>query len=387
MAERVNGVDAARGLAVLGMVLTHVAVAAAGTVPFTVAAGRSAILFGVLAGVSLALATGGPDARVTPRARGRIAVRSALLFALGLGLATVSTGPMVILCTYALLFLLALPALRWRPRALLLTALAWAVVAPAVSFLLRSAFPSDTAGGSVSPGDLTSWAAAGDAAVRLLLTGAYPVLTWVPFVLVGLAIGRLDLRAAAVRIRVAFAGLGAAVAGYGGSRLALDVLGGRAAIRAALAPIAAQTGVPVDQLTAVLEQGALGTTGTITPAFLLVATPHSGTTFEILGSAGVAAMIIAGACALPSRVLVPLSAVGRLAASVYVLHIVAIALLDGLAPGWNGRPSTAFVATAVFAAVILVVALLWRHRRGPVEWVLHTLPEAVVRPRRAAVAA
>jgi hypothetical protein len=374
MAHRVIGVDAARGLAVLGMVLTHVAVSAVGTVPFELASGRSAILFGVLAGVSLALATGGADPQGL--ARGRIAVRALLLFVLGVGLAAVSTGPMVILSSYAVLFLLVLPVLRWRPMPLLLTAAVWAVAAPVVSFVLRSAFPSDTAGGAVSPGDLTSWTSAGDAAVRLLLTGAYPVLTWVPFVLVGLAIGRLDLRSAQVRVRIAMGGLGAAVAGYGGSLLALDVLGGRAAITAALAPLAERMQVPLDQLAALMDQAAMGTTGTLTPAFLLVSTPHSGTTFEILGSSGVAAMIIAGACAMPGRALAVPAAVGRLAATVYAGHIVAIAVLDTGVEGWNARPWPAYLA--VVAAIVLV-AWVWRNRRGPVEWVLHTVPASLTR--------
>ena len=59
-AGRVVGVDAARGLALLGMVSVHVLPATDGdggeSLAYAVASGRSAALFAVLAGVGLALA-------------------------------------------------------------------------------------------------------------------------------------------------------------------------------------------------------------------------------------------------------------------------------------------------------------------------------------------
>ena len=37
---------------------------------------------------------------------------------------------------------------------------------------------------------------------ELLLTGYYPVATWLPYLLVGMVLGRLDLRSAATATRV-----------------------------------------------------------------------------------------------------------------------------------------------------------------------------------------
>ena len=55
--------------------------------------------------------------------------------------------------------------------------------------------------------------AAGLAMFFLLFTGYYPAAVWLAFVLVGLAVGRLDLRAA--RVRAGLVGGGAAAAALG----------------------------------------------------------------------------------------------------------------------------------------------------------------------------
>jgi uncharacterized membrane protein YeiB len=131
----------------------------------------------------------------------------------------------------------------------------------------------------------------------------------------------------------------------------------------------------------------LGTTGTLTPAFLLVDTPHRGTTFEIVGSTGVAVAVLAVCLALAERggrvtaaVLAPFAAVGALAASLYAAHIAVIALLDGGVPSWRDAPWT---GTALFLAGAIVIAVLWRRLigRGPVEWLLHTLSTLAGNPR------
>ncbi|WP_433273774.1 DUF418 domain-containing protein [Pseudonocardia xinjiangensis] len=389
--RRLRGLDAARGLAVIGMIVVHVSGGAplggglGGTV-FGIAEGRSAILFAVLAGVSLGLLSGGRRGLAEHRAgtreqrdRTRIAVRAVLLFVLGVALAAISSGPIVILSYYAVLFALALPLLWLRPGALLAWAAGWALVGPQVSFLLRTKIHTDELGGAVAPVDLTSWGAAGDAVLRLLLTGTYPVATWMPFVLAGLAIGRLDLRSAAVRARLAIAGVAAAVIGYGGSWLAVDVLGGREALIAALAPLATQVHLSPEQLVELTTSSSMGTSGTLTPAFLLVDAPHSGTTFEVIGSTGVAVAVLALCLMLAERGRVtaavewPLAAAGAMAATIYAGHIAVMALLTAAVPSWQQQQP--WLATVLFVVVAILLALAWRRLigRGPVEWVLHTV--------------
>src|SRR6185503_12411768 len=66
----------------------------------------------------------------------------------------------------------------------------------------------------------------GESMVQFLLTGGYPVLTWMPFVFAGMALGRLELTAVATRIRLAIIGPALVVIGYGGSWIALRLFGG-----------------------------------------------------------------------------------------------------------------------------------------------------------------
>ena len=63
-ARRILGVDAARGVALIGMMSIHIAPAigtdGSTSTTYLIASGRSAALFALLAGVGLALASGGP---------------------------------------------------------------------------------------------------------------------------------------------------------------------------------------------------------------------------------------------------------------------------------------------------------------------------------------
>src|SRR5699024_9990134 len=155
-----------------------------------------------------------------------IAVRAVLLFVLGMALTQLGAPMMVILSFYGLYFLLVLPVLKWRPVVLAALAALWAIAGPLLSFLVRIPLQDAAGGGAIAFTDLTTTADAGSAVLRLFLTGAYPVLTWMPFVLAGLAIGRLDLRSSQVRRWLGGTGVVLAGLGYGTSWIALYLLGG-----------------------------------------------------------------------------------------------------------------------------------------------------------------
>src|SRR4051794_37316833 len=250
---RIVGLDVARALAVFGMFGAHVGVVAddVGFSPATwpgVVNGRPSILFAVLAGVSVALLSG----RTTPvagddlvRARMRILVRAAWVFAIGGVLEALGTDIDVILGVYGVLFVLALPFLRWRPRRLFLAAGVLAVVTPPIVLALTHVVEANDA--SDRP------------FVSLALTGNYPALIWWTFILVGLGVGRCDLAATGVRIRLLTAGAALALLGYGGGWLSTQWwTGGR--------PIDDDFSERLDAWDPVRLTGAV---------------PHSGTTFEI----------------------------------------------------------------------------------------------------------
>ena len=180
------------------------------------AAGRASALFAVLAGVGVALSTGGrtPPARGRPHAAAAagLLVRGALVALVGLALVELDPPVAVILAYYGLLFWLATPLLRLRARTLGVLAAVWCVLGPVASHVLRAgreAWPGDQPG-------FAALAAPGELLRELTLTGYYPVLPWLTYLLAGMAVARLDLRSP--RIAAALVGGGAAVAvvGVGG---------------------------------------------------------------------------------------------------------------------------------------------------------------------------
>ncbi|WP_458689144.1 DUF418 domain-containing protein [Nocardia tengchongensis] len=379
--------DAARGIAVFGMFAVHVGPSrqSAGAAWLTVFEGRSAALFAVLAGVSLALMSGGAQPATglaARRALVRIAVRAVLVALLGLALAQLHSGIGIalILTYYGLFFLLALPALWLSARGLALLAAIWAIAGPIESFSLRSQVEEHAFGGSPDFGMFTSWSGLRQVFQMLVLTGTYPALTWMPFIFAGMALGRWGVRALRP-LPVIGVGAGLALLGYGGSWLAQHPLGGRTHLVDLLTRGMSEAGITDFEPGQVIDAAGFGTVSTVSPWWLTVATPHSGTPFEVFGATGVAFLVIGVLLALIPRTgiaLRPLIAAGSCALSLYILQVVAVTVLvpvpdreatalpGGLhGPGWE--------LLALLATGSLVAATLWRHRfrRGPAEWLLH----------------
>jgi uncharacterized membrane protein len=345
---RITGLDLARGLAVIGMMGAHLDLSEdLSWSPSSWQAlvyGRSAALFAVLAGVSIALLSGGArpvSGGALVRARARIMVRAAWVFVIGGLLELLGAPVLVILGVYAVLFVLAVPFLRWPPRRLLLLAAVLAVFAPPVSLLLSQvAVAADAEEGFAS----------------LVLTGAYPALWWVVFVLVGLAVGRLDLSARRVRAVLLVAGAAAAVVGYALGWLSTQLLANGVAY-----PEPADA---YDRMPGWNEESV----GQWDWAWLSGAQPHSGTPFWLLASAGFAVAVIAvclvAADALP-RLSFPIASVGAMALTVYSLHIVVLAIFppDGTYGGF---------VWLLYIVGAIVFAVAWRVvvGRGPVERIL-----------------
>ncbi|MEU8936387.1 DUF418 domain-containing protein [Streptomyces sp. NPDC048409] len=379
---RLVGIDLARGLAVFGMYAAHVGpdVTVGGPAGFLLetARGRSSALFALLAGFSLVIITGRPrprTGRAGRQARARIVIRAVLVAALGYALTALDTDVDVILSFYGLIFLAVLPLHRLRARTLALVAAAGALVMPQLLYVIRSSIEGGNWADAVIAGDPLARITGTDGFVELLFTGEYPVLTWVPFVVAGMAVARLDLIRPGIRSRLALAGGGLAVFGYGGSWLALRL------VPHALSIVAAATDGGL--ASSAWWSDAVGDPVAHTPpAWLLVAAPHSQTTFSILGNTGVALAVVAGCVTVADRMprlmtlARPVAAVGTMALTMYVLHIVALWFLTDV---WSvpaiedeslrgGLPVLlGFIGTAT------VLAMVWTRlvRRGPLEYLLH----------------
>src|SRR3954447_7935809 len=147
LSRRIRGVDAARGIALLGIMATHIFPlfdkglgqdqTAVPSFVGLVFSGRSSALFAVVAGVSLALLTGGSRphfGRNLLADRAGIAVRALLIGATGLVLGSLDVNIAIILVNYAVLFLCALPFLQLRLPALAWLAAGWILLSPVLAF-------------------------------------------------------------------------------------------------------------------------------------------------------------------------------------------------------------------------------------------------------------
>ncbi|MCX5181500.1 DUF418 domain-containing protein [Streptomyces sp. NBC_00268] len=371
---RLIGLDLARGLAVFGMYAAHIGPDPSVGGPLgwamEVARGRSSALFALLAGFTLVLLTGRPQprtGRAGRQAMGRVLIRSAVLVALGYALTCLDTSVDVILAAYGMVFFLSVPLYRLRADTLAVIAAATALVLPQVLYPLRAAVEGGSWADAVIAHDPLARITDSDGIIELFITGAYPVLTWLPFVIAGMALGRIDLARPGIRAKVGLLGGALAVLGYGGSWLAVHLVpGAQAAVSATTDGGSAASAWWSD---------AVGDPTTSTPDWLLVAAPHSQTTWSILGNTGVGLMVIT-ACLIATEqsarfrwLAAPVIAVGSVSLTAYTGHIIAIKAL-----GIDSLPTfPALLALVCLAAATMLLAVAWKRafRRGPLEYMLH----------------
>ncbi|AZZ56004.1 DUF418 domain-containing protein [Rathayibacter iranicus] len=330
--SRLPGLDVARGLAVLGMLAAHLA-------PIgreMLWDGRSAVLFAVLAGVSIGLMTGGAGRSAEPwRDTASILLRALLVLTLGLALTLLRTPIAVILPHYGLMFAVT-ALLLFLPRVVLAVLVALiAIVGP---LLVDELTISGNRWLAMLPPQESVLAAL----PVTWLTQYYPVPSWLAYVVLGLLIARCNIRSDTTARWLAIGGAAAVVLGYGGGL----ILGGPEAVEA-----------------------------------------HASTTPELVGAGGFAAVVLGASMALTERlpllrrVTAPLAAVGAMPLTIYSVQLVALAVY--LVPyepfdfeAWRSWPLvTAFVLGSVS------FALGWRRLvgQGPLEWLI---ARASLRPRR-----
>ncbi|KLU10111.1 hypothetical protein ABL57_08570 [Kocuria sp. SM24M-10] len=371
------GVDAARGLALIGLIAVHVLpeendATGEPTWSFLLFSGDSAALFALLAGVGLALSTG----RSRPH-RGRelaadrvgLAVRAALIACVGLliGYAMPEDAPADgILLYYGMFFLLALPFLSLGPRTLFAAAGVFAVVAPLLILWLRDSLPEPASSNPTFEHLLTAPTAV---LAQLVLTGTYPALAYLTYILAGMGIGRLDLRATDVQARLAATGTGLAIAAQFVSWILLYAAGGFQRL------VESSPGLDEEAVMEALIWGP-DTDGPDSAWWLVVTTPHMNTPLSIAWSLGVG-MTVLGVLLLASRWirmwLRPLAAMGGMTLTLYSAHLVALS-----SEVHYDEPYLWFLVHLVVAALF---ALMWQTLvgQGPLEKVVGTAVRAVRR--------
>lgn len=373
---RLVGLDVARCVALVGMIAVHTLDerTPSGELSWAhwVAGGRASALFAVLAGVALALVTDRPGGR-SPRSLLAVLVRAGLVASLGLFLGGLDSGLAVILTYYGLLFCLGLPFVALGARSLLLLAGAWAVVAPVVSHVLRAQAwvpPRDFAVPSFASLDEPL-----DLLANLTLTGYYPVLPWLAYLLLGMGLARLDLRDRAVAGRLVVGGLAAAV----GAAVVSRVLLLAPSVREALVRDY-PTGMTSDEVIEQARGGLFGVTPSPGPwQWLLLDAPHSATPFDLVATGGSAALVI-GLCLLLAgalrgwalRGLAVLTGAGAMTLTLYSLHV--LLRTPDLWPPDNGPDAFRWHVLVVLWVGAVFAAL---SVRGPLEWLVRRVTGAV----------
>lgn len=384
--NRLVGLDAARGLALIGMMAAHVGLTTCGltSVPglLNQAHGRSAILFSVIAGFSLGIMSGRTIAHTGEqlvRTRLRLLVRSALLLVLGAALSTFATMVAIILGYYAAWLALAIPVLTWRAPRLFalagLTALIGPLLVQGVPWALSRA--GLTASPVMSDGN--------DALLSFFFTGTYSGALWMAYIYLGLGLSRLDWSRRANLWRLAGAGALCAVLGYAGGWAASAAVGDPDSYHLVSPADPAQCRLedagppqgPDAPSSWTVQSGKEGGGAVADPeppalAQLATAAPHSQTTFEALGSGGTAMVLIAVLQLVGRRarlLLAPLAAVGSMSLTVYCGHIVVI---------WAANNPYDPVDNRFFAAMaggFTVLAMAWFAiwARGPLEHLVHVI--------------
>lgn len=330
--RRLSAIDAARGVALIGMIIVNVGPVTADTVlqrVWLAPYGRASVLFVVVAGISISLLLRPGTAR---RRWLVVGWRSAILIPAGLFLALLPHGVNVILTLYGVLFLVALVVHRLPSWVLLAIVGVFAVIGPLL-------FVGESLDHLGEPRPVLEWSGDPLALLHILFVSRpYPLVVWIVPFLVGMLIGRINLRSRKVQWAMIIAGGIAAVGGVGLSELF----------------------------------SALWGTPDVGYGLLLTGAPHGQMPLWLISSIGSAALVLGLLLRFSdgsSPAITPLVIAGQMALTLYVLHLLLLAAL---------RPDAGFafpqgVAISLFViAVCIGGAILWRQRFavGPLEWAL-----------------
>ncbi len=352
--KRIEGYDFARALAIFGMVIVNykIVMGAEQAGPhwlLDVAGlldGRAAATFVVLAGAGIALMTRRArregDAQGLASHRTRLLKRALFLFVVGL--CYTPLWPADILHFYGIYIAVGALVLAAPDRRLWGLAVAFMSVFVLLLFVLDYERGWDWETLSYSG----FWTVKG--MIRhLFYNGFHPVFPWTAFLLVGMWLGRQDLRDDRLRRRVLLTSLVVAALAEGVSWGLIQTL---------------VPGTPDSDLAA-----------------LFGTEPMPPMPLYLLAGAGTAFVVITGSIALTERFaearwIRPIVSTGRLALTLYVAHVVVgMDTLEALGVLENQSPPFAIGSALVFCVISVVFAHTWKHRfaHGPLEWMMRRM--------------
>jgi len=333
---RIVGLDLARALAMLGMVIAHYVwrdqSGDAIDLLTRAMAGRAMPLFVMLGGVGATILT---SRSATPDRA--LLIRAAMLFPLGVALQEATTVIAIILQSYAVFFVAAVVVRRLPTPALL---------AGAAALSLIGGWTHQDLAASLTPWNVPSeiWTEPTTVLGSLLFGGSYPFFPVFAFFLIGMVLGRLDLRSEPVAIVLAVGGVVVGLGTIAVSRLLVEVAN-------------------IDRSQFIVPSGRF------TFGRLLDTTGHSAMPGWVISATGTSVAVLGLCLLLAPRVETltrPFVALGQLALTFYAFQAVLIRYTPS--PDTTPHPQELLTALAIFFGFMLVAVPWRRHfRSGPLE--------------------
>ena len=369
---RLVAIDLARFLALIGMMAAHLLVGfnEGGWLELATA-GFPSTLFAVLGGFGVVFST---RRYLSDGMIGRAIVggltRGAVVLVIGLVLDLLPEHPIAVILVYYGLAIMVASFLVLIPQLPLFVLLIVAsVISPLLNFWVAGATEEFASAGTLDD------SGPGQFLVTALFTGTYPALTWSIYLGFGIVLARAILNSD-TRPRTALTWGGAAA----GVWVVAEVVS-RMQISRVAEDLATQGYGGVEEITESLHGSSFGT-----PYFggwdaLLIASPHSGSTADIMRTGGASVVIICILILACSRMtntpglLKPVAKVGATPLTSYVLHIAmtAYALAALGEPMYGGDYGRIYSMLSIAfwwqLAVILALGIVLTiiDRRGPLE--------------------
>lgn len=358
MKKRIIGIDVARALAVIGMIIVNFKIVFGSKgqdwLQFlaSIFDGKAAATFVVLAGTGLALMTNSAikDNDLTKLKIARIRILKKALFLFIVGISYIAIWPADILHFYGIYMLIIVFLLTSHQKVIITTAITIILAFPVLLFFWNY----ETGWDFNSLKYLDFWTAKGFMR-NLFFNGFHPVIPWVAFILFGYWFGKQDLHNEKLVKKTFVISLS--------SFIAIQVL--------SYGLIAVLSRKTQENTTELIE--ILGTS----PMPPLPVYMFNGITI---------AFTIISACILIAKrfentiIINALHKTGQLALTFYVAHIViGMGIVEIINPSKMGNYSIEFsvVYALVFSFACILFALAWgKHKKlGPLEWLMRKLTD------------
>lgn len=358
MKKRIIGIDVARALAVIGMIIVNFKIALGGNGANWVKSivgffeGKAAATFVVLAGVGLAFMTNtairNKDVEKLKEAQTRIVKRALILFLTGVSYIII--WPADILHFYGIYMLIVLLLLRSSKWAIFITAVLLILVYPVLMLLLEY-----DSGWDFQTFEYESFWTVPGFFYNLFYNGFHPVIPWTSFMLIGYWYGKQNLNSEKFVKKSFLISSALFIVIQIMSYLSISILS-------------------EGDVETVKELSEILGTSPMPPLPLYM---FNGIAISI---AVISACILVAKRFATSKTIDALQKTGQLALTFYVAHvIIGMGLIELINPAKMGNYSIEFSAlyALTFSLLCIVFAVIWRNHKtsGPLEWVLRNLTD------------